>query len=122
MTKKQTNKMMNFYMWRHPYTGMTCYGITGDKDNRQRTYQGGNGFDIQWSFLVEGEPAEIRKLERTLKKKIIQIEGNLGRKISYGAYEWVSAEVDYASIVELVESFIEDDNYKTLVIEHKEKS
>ena len=106
---------MHFYMWRHPYTNMTCYGITGDADNRKRTYQGGNGFDINWTYLVEGDAREIRKLEKTLKQKIKEIETSRGIKISYGDYEWISADVEYESIVQLVESFIEEDNYKTLV-------
>lgn len=111
---KETNKVYHFYMWMHPYTKMTCYGITGNLDHRKRNYQGGNGFDIVWNFLATGSEDEIKKLERTLKQAIKEVEAVEGRKISYGEYEWVSAEVEYDSIVALINSFIEEDIYETI--------
>jgi len=120
--KTMKNDTMCFYMWRHPYTGMTCYGITGDTNNRKRTYQGGNGFDIIWAYLVCGDSKEIKKLEKTLKQKIKEIETNTNAKLSYGDYEWIVADVEFDSIVQLVESFIAEDNYKTLEVILKENS
>lgn len=113
---KRTESVYHFYMWVHPYTGMTCYGITSNLDHRQRNYQGGNGFDIEWKFLATGSEDEIKKLERTLKNAIKDVESTEGRKISYGEYEWISSEVEYDSIVDLINSFIDEDIYETVKV------
>lgn len=108
-----------FYMWKHPYTEKTCYGITGDDQKRKRSYQGSNGFDIEWTFLVDGRADEVKKLEKTLKSKLKQVELNLGRKITYGEYEWIEAEVEYSTIEDLVLELIKTDNYTTLCVKRK---
>jgi hypothetical protein len=105
-----------FYMWIHPYTKKTCYGVTGTLANRKRAYQGHNGFDIEWDFLVKGSAFDIDKLEGILKQKIRLIEEDSGQKISYGGYEWIEAEVAYDSIEALVLNFIEEDNYDSVIV------
>jgi hypothetical protein len=103
-----------FYMWRHPYTNKTCYGITSNLDDRNRAYRGHNGFDVDWCFLIEGPLVEINKLERTLKKKLTEVERGLNKKITYGNYEWISEEVEYQTIEGLIEFFMQNDNYQGL--------
>lgn len=105
-----------FYMWVHPYTYKTCYGVTDDLARRKRNYQGHNGFDIAWNFVVSGTSEDIEKLEATLKKKITLVEQDLGRKISYGKYEWIESEVDYSTIEDLIKNFLEEDNYDSITV------
>jgi hypothetical protein len=105
-----------FYMWIHPYTNKTCYGITGSLRNRRDNYRGHNGFDIEWSFIVRGSVFDIEKLEYTLKQKIKLLEEHMGQKISYGNFEWIEAEVAYDSIEALILNFIEEDNYDSVTV------
>ena len=53
-----------FYMWVHPYTQKTCYGVTDTLSRRKRNYQGHNGFDITWNFIARGSSDDIEKLEK----------------------------------------------------------
>jgi hypothetical protein len=108
-----------FYMWQHPYTQKTCYGITGDEQKRKRSYQGSNGFDIEWSFLVVGRIDEIKKLEKTLKSKLKQVELSMGQKITYGEYEWIESNVEYSTIEDLMLELITSDNYTTLCVKRR---
>ena len=105
-----------FYMWVHPYTQKTCYGVTDTLSRRKRNYQGHNGFDITWNFIARGSSDDIEKLEGTLKKKVALVEQDLGRKISYGKYEWIEAEVEYSTIEALIDNFLEEDNYDSVTI------
>ena len=105
-----------FYLWRHPYTHKTCYGKTQDLAGRKADYNGHNGFDIAWSFLVRGSGADIDKLEYTLKKKLGLVEQDLGEKITYGHYEWIEAKVEYKTIEALMHNFLAEDNYDSVTV------
>ena len=105
-----------FYMWVHPYTKKTCYGITGSLRNRRDNYRGHNGFDIEWNFIASGSVFDIEKLEYTLKQKIKLVEESLGHKISFGNFEWIEASVTYDSIERLIINFLDEDNYDSVSI------
>ena len=90
-----------FYMWRHPYTGMTCYGITGNPEQRLRKYEGHNGFEVNWSYLIGANESTIRELEKKLKNLIVT------KGYACKGYEWILADVGYDSIEKTVEYLLQ---------------
>jgi len=97
-----------FYMWRHPYTGMTCFGITGNEKKRRSEYEGHNGFDVEWSYLISGNEPTIRELEKDIKRYLEKLN------IGYKGYEWIVAEVEYDTVVQTVEYLLESKNVQQL--------
>ena len=98
-----------FYMWRHPYSGMTCYGVSRNPDGRLRKYEGHNGFAVMFDYLVKGSQEQIDALENELKEFIKKL--NVGFK----GYEWINEEVDYDSIVATVEYLSEGKNFEKII-------
>lgn len=92
----EKEKVYYFYLWQHKYTGMTCYGITNNPDRRRSEYEGHNGFDIQFSFLISGSESVIKQLEESLKQNIRKLGYN------YRGYEWIDSAVNYNTIVSTV--------------------
>lgn len=91
-----------FYLWRHPYTGMTCYGKSGNPDVRKRKYEGHNGFEVNWSYLVSAEKEVISQVENELKTIIQRLN------VGFQSYEWISKDVDYDTIVQQVERLFKE--------------
>lgn len=98
-----------FYLWRHPYTGMTCYGITGDHEHRKRKYEGHNGFDVNWSYLIEANEPTIRELEKRLKSLIA------AKGYGFRGYEWIISDVTYDTIEQVLETFLQGQTYNKLI-------
>lgn len=90
------------YLWKNPYTGMTCYGVTGNLVSRQSKYQGHCGFDIEFSFILKSNKSIITELEDELKLCIKKLG------LGYRDYEWISSEVDYETVEETVLSLLGD--------------
>jgi hypothetical protein len=111
-----TDDVKYFYLWQHRYHHKTCFGKTEDLAKRKIQYNGHNGYDIDWSFLVRGSGADIDKLEYTLKKKLNLVEQDLGEKITYGHYEWIEAQVEYKTIEALMLNFLAEDNYDSVSV------
>ena len=97
-----------FYMWRHPYTGMTCFGITGNEKKRRSEYEGHNGFDVEWAYLISANEPTIRELEKDIKRFVQKLQ------IGYKGYEWINASVDYETIVQTVEYLLDSKNVQQL--------
>ena len=98
-----------FYMWRHPYSGMTCYGISSNPDGRIRKYEGHNGFNVKWDYLISGSQEHIDALENDLKAFVKKLG------VGFGDYEWIQKEVDYASIVDTVEYLSQGKSFKKII-------
>lgn len=98
-----------FYMWRHPYTGMTCFGITNHHVRRLAEYEGHNGFDIEWSYLISGNEPTIKELEKSIKRYLQKL------KIGYKGYEWIVADVDYETVVQTVEYLVDGKKVEKLI-------
>ena len=97
-----------FYMWRHPYTGMTCFGITKNEKRRRVDYEGHNGFDVEWSYLISANGPTILELEKSIKRYIKKLD------VGYKGYEWIDSSVDYSSIEKTVEYLIKDKIVKNI--------
>jgi hypothetical protein len=108
MKKIITEKRRHFYLWRHPYTQNTCYGVTDRPERRLDDYMGHNGFDIEWSFLAEGPADHVTKLEKTFKQKLTQLELSLNQKIIFQNREWILNNVEYQTIEAVIDKLIED--------------
>lgn len=87
-----SDQIYYFYLWKNQYTSMTCYGITKNLDRRRSEYQGHCGFDLDFDFIISANESIVKELESELKYYV----GKLG--LNYRDYEWISAEVDYATI------------------------
>jgi len=98
-----------FYLWRHPYTGMTCFGITSNTKKRLSEYEGHNGFDVKWSYLISGNEPTIKELEKSIKRYVQKLN------IGYRGYEWIVAEVDYETVVQTVEYLLDGKKVEKII-------
>jgi len=98
-----------FYMWRYPYTGMTCFGITNNQSRRLSEYEGHNGFDIEWAYLISANEPTIKELEKDIKVYLQKLQ------IGYKGYEWIIADVEYDTIVQTVEYLIDGKTIEKIV-------
>lgn len=96
-----------FYLWRHRYVDdndqvitRTCFGITGNPDNRRNGYEGHVGHPVKFLYLWSGPQRLIRELEDKLKKDFSDYLFTGHRNYTY---EWITEEVDFNAILQYVQ-------------------
>ena len=104
-----TPKVHYFYLWRHRFVDdvtdqivvRTCFGITGNIDDRQNGYEGHVGHTIRFARVWScAEPRLIRELESRVKADFNQylVRGHRNYR-----YEWINESVLFDDIVKYVE-------------------
>lgn len=97
----------DFYLWRHRYVNehntivvRTCFGITGNRDNRRNGYEGHVGHSVVFERVWSGPERLIRELETKVKQDFADylFSGHRGF-----VYEWITEEIDFENIVNYVE-------------------
>jgi hypothetical protein len=99
---------MDFYLWRHRYVDdatdqivtRTCFGITGNRDNRQNGYEGHVGHSIKFARVWSGPDRLIRELEDKVKQDFHDYLVTGHRNFRY---EWINEEVEFDAVVKYVE-------------------
>jgi hypothetical protein len=78
----------------------TCFGITGNRDNRQNGYEGHVGHSIKFARVWSGPDRLIRELEDKIKQDFHDylVVGHRNFR-----YEWINEEVEFDAIVKYVE-------------------
>lgn len=98
---------MDFYLWRHRFLDQddrvitrTCFGITGNRDNRRNAYEGHVGHGIEFERVWSGPERLIRELEDKVKRDFHEylVVGHRNFR-----YEWITEDVDFDQIVQYVE-------------------
>ncbi len=83
----------------------TCFGITGDLDNRRNNYEGHVGHEIDFDHVWIGLDRPIRELE-------IKIKNTFGDYLVRGhrkfVYEWINEEISLDQILGWIEYEVED--------------
>jgi hypothetical protein len=80
--------MYYFYLWSN-HLGRTCFGITGNPENRRRKYEGHCGHEVLFEKLYEGPQALIEDLEDRIKGEFFEYLFGTG----IGKYEWIRENV-----------------------------
>jgi hypothetical protein len=101
-----------FYLWQHRMVlpddrivTRTCFGITGNLDNRRNNYEGHVGHEIEFSHVWAGLDRPIRELEIKIKSAFADY---LVKGFRDFTYEWINEEVAYEQILGWVEYEVED--------------
>jgi len=103
------SKWHYFYLWRHSYvdevTGnivtRTCFGITGNIDDRRNGYEGHVGHAVKFARVWScTEPRLIRELESRVKA---DFDEYLVRGHRNYRYEWIDESVPFDDIAKYVE-------------------
>lgn len=99
---------MYFYLWQHRYVddftdriiARTCFGITGNTDNRRNGYEGHVGHPIQFVRVWAGPERLIRDLEDRVKSDFQDylVVGHRNFR-----YEWINEEISLDSVIKYVE-------------------
>lgn len=98
---------LDFYLWRHRFLDdddraitRTCFGITGNRDNRQNAYEGHVGHTIKFERIWRGPERLIRELEEKVKRDFHDylVVGHRNFR-----YEWITEEIGFDSVVSYVE-------------------
>lgn len=78
----------------------TCFGITGNPDNRRNGYEGHVGHDVEFEHLWAGPERAIRTLEDKIKQDFADylFIGHRGYR-----YEWITEDVDIDQIIQYLE-------------------
>ena len=78
----------------------TCFGITGNPDNRRNGYEGHVGHSVEFEHLWTGPERVIRTLEDRIKQDFADylLIGHRGYR-----YEWITEEVPFEQIVQYLE-------------------
>lgn len=101
-----------FYLWQHlvvlpgdKIVTRTCFGITGNLDNRRNAYEGHVGHKIEFKDIWVGLDRPIRELEIKIKSAFQDylISGHRGF-----VYEWINEEVPYEQILGWINYELED--------------
>lgn len=109
------------YLWRNPVVidgkivRRTCFGITGNPDNRRNGYEGHVGHSVEFEYLWSGPERVIRTLEDKIKQDFADylFSGHRGYR-----YEWITEEVEFEQIVHYLEWEIGNIPSVTKVSEH----
>jgi hypothetical protein len=114
---------MDFYLWQHKFLDeqdrvitRTCFGITGNRDNRINGYEGHVGHAVKFQRLWTGPDRLIRELEDRIKRDFHDylVTGHRGFR-----YEWINEDVEFDQIVQYVEWEISQlDGIEPVVSEH----
>lgn len=98
---------LDFYLWRHRFVSdddqiitRTCFGITGNRDNRQNAYEGHVGHPIKFERIWTGPERLIRELEDKVKRDFYDylVIGHRNFR-----YEWITEDIDFEHMVRYVE-------------------
>jgi len=78
----------------------TCFGITGNPDNRRNGYEGHVGHSVEFEYLWTGPERVIRSLEDRIKQDFSDylLVGHRGYR-----YEWITEAVAFEQIVQYLE-------------------
>lgn len=94
------------YLWQNPVlvagqvVWRTCFGITGNVDNRRNGYEGHVGHTVEFLHLWSGPERVIRTLEDKIKQDFADylVIGHRGYR-----YEWITEQVDIQQILQYLE-------------------
>lgn len=79
----------------------TCFGITGNLDDRQNKYEGHTGHAVEFEHVwSSGEQRLIRELESRVKSDFNEYMFRGHRNYQY---EWITEEIDFDRVVQYVE-------------------
>ena len=101
-----------FYLWinrmvtdQDQIVSRTCLGITSNPDSRAQGYEGHCGHQVKFARLWTGPERLIRELEIKIKSDFYDylLVGTGGFR-----YEWITEEIEFASIVKWVEWEVEN--------------
>ena len=109
--------MHYFYLWKN-HLGRTCYGITGNPENRRRKYEGHCGYPVKFDHLFEGPQALIEDLEDQVKSEFW--EHMFGTEI--GKYEWIREDIPNEQVVGYVKWEVENTYNNNIVTKVEETS
>jgi hypothetical protein len=105
----QASKPYYFYLWRHRYiddttnevVSRTCFGITGNIDDRRNGYEGHVGHTVKFERVWSStEPRIIRDLESRVK---VDFDEYLVRGHRNYRYEWINESIPFEDVVKYVE-------------------
>jgi hypothetical protein len=106
------SKPYHFYIWTHRYLDesdqivtRTCFGITGNLDNRQQGYEGHVGHPVRFLHVWQGPERLIRELESRLKS---DFHDHLFVGHRNYRYEWLLESVDTDTVVRWIEWEVEN--------------
>jgi hypothetical protein len=108
---KESNESW-LYLWQHcivlddgRIVTRTCFGITGNKDNRQNNYEGHVGHTIEFKDTWKGPKRPIKDLEDHIKGAFHDylVVGHRGFR-----YEWINEEIPYQQIVDWITWELQD--------------
>jgi len=103
----QASKPQYFYLWQHrivlpddKIVSRTCFGITGNPDNRRNGYEGHVGNTVEFAHLWTGPYRPIKDLEDHIKEAFndFLFVGHRNFK-----YEWINEDVTFEQILGWVE-------------------
>jgi hypothetical protein len=83
----------------------TCFGITGDHNNRRNNYEGHCGHSIEFKDLWIGLYRPIKNLEDHIKAEFHDYLVTGHRNFRY---EWINEEVTYNQIKSWIEWEVQD--------------
>jgi hypothetical protein len=98
------SKIEYLYLWQHKIVTAddrivtrTCFGITGNLDNRQNGYEGHVGHEVEFKDLWVGPFRPIKDLEDHIKLAFADylVVGHRNFK-----YEWINEDITYDQIVQ----------------------
>ena len=106
------SEIQYLYLWRHKIAmpndtivTRTCFGITGNPDNRRNGYEGHVGHDVVFERLWVGPYRPIKDFEDHIK-------GEFNDYLYVGhrnfKYEWINEEIPFEQIVGWVEWELKD--------------
>ena len=106
------SKTMRFYLWKHrivlpddTIVTRTCFGITGNLDDRKNGYEGHIGQTMQFHSVWEGPNRVIRSIEHKIKATFDahRVVGHRNFK-----YEWIDESIAFDQILGWVEWELQD--------------
>lgn len=103
---------MYFYLWKNRIVLLddtivtrTCFGITGNLDDRQNGYEGHVGHPIQFYAVWEGPDRVIRSIEHKIKVTFdaYRVTGHRNFK-----YEWIDEQIPFDQVLSWVTWELQD--------------
>lgn len=99
------------YLWQNPVliedqvVWRTCFGITGNVDNRRNGYEGHVGHTVEFLHLWSGPERVIRTLEDKIKQDFADylVVGHRGYR-----YEWITEDISLEQIIGWIEFEVQD--------------
>lgn len=86
-----------FYVWQNAVY-RTCFGITGNLDNRRRKYEGHNGVTVEFQHVWQGPETLIKDLENKVKAEYHEYLWGTNA----GKYEWIDQDIPLSEFLNWV--------------------